>query len=165
MGVLLISSPKLSVDVYGSTKYNFIDMTLLNKYRPLIAAVDELMPEGVEVMEQNSVLILRGIAPNGEVKNKLWDLYSQIDPNFISREVILDIQVAPSVKGCKAKLIVDSPTLTIRKGPGVELPIIDTLSSDEMVTVLCRANVYWWLIRANDSEGYCYAENIDLYKE
>ena len=101
-------------------------MTLLNKYRPLIAAVDELIPAGVEVMEQNSVLIFRGIAPNGEVKNKLWDLYSQIDPNFISGEVILDIQVAPAVKGCKAKLIVDSPTLTIRKGPGVELPNISS---------------------------------------
>jgi|GEM_PF-569459 len=139
-----------------------MDMSLLNKYKSLIDAAESLIIGEVQLMEQNSILIIRGAAPSAEVKDKLWDIYSQIDPNFISREVLLDIEVSATVKGCKAHMIIDEPTLNIHKGPGVESAIIDEVPRQDAVTILSRTNVYWWLVRTNNSEGYCYAQNIEL---
>lgn len=137
-------------------------MALFDKYKMLLDAAEDLITDDLQFMEQNGVLIIRGVAPNAEVKNKLWDIYSQIDPNFISGEVLLDIDVLSMIKGCKARLIVDEPTLNVHKGPGVELPTIGNVTKGEVVTVMSRANVYWWLIRTDNIEGYCYAENIEL---
>ncbi|MBD1426633.1 SH3 domain-containing protein [Sphingobacterium arenae] len=137
-------------------------MALLNKYKSLITAAENLVTGGVQFMEQDSILIIKGAAPSAEVKDKLWDIYSQIDPNFISREVSLDIEVLATVKGCKAYMIVEEPILNIHKGPGVESPIIDKVQRQEIVIILSRTNVYWWLVRTNNSEGYCYAQNIEL---
>ncbi|TYR35334.1 SH3 domain-containing protein [Sphingobacterium phlebotomi] len=137
-------------------------MALFDKYKMLLDAAEDIITDDLQFMEQNGVLIIRGVAPNAEVKNKLWDIYSQIDPNFISGEVLLDIDVLSMVKGCKARLIVDEPTLNVHKGPGVELPTIGNVTKGEVVTVMSRANVYWWLIRTDNIEGYCYAQNIEL---
>lgn len=137
-------------------------MALFDKYKMLLDAAEDIITDDLQFMEQNGVLIIRGVAPNAEVKNKLWDIYSQIDPNFISGEVLLDIDVLPMVKGCKARLIVDEPTLNVHKGPGVELATIGNVTKGEVVTVMSRANVYWWLIRTDNIEGYCYAQNIEL---
>lgn len=137
-------------------------MALLDKYKALLVTAENLITDGFQFMEQNGVLIIRGIAPNAEAKNKLWDMYSQMDPNFISGEVLLDIDVLATVKGSRARLVVNDPMLNIHKGPGVELPTIGNVQKDEIVTVVSRANVYWWLIRTDNIEGYCYAENIEL---
>ncbi|HLT88319.1 MAG TPA: SH3 domain-containing protein [Sphingobacterium sp.] len=137
-------------------------MALFDKYRALLDAAKDLKTDGLQFMEQNGVMIIRGVARNAEAKNKLWDIYSQIDPNFISGEVLLDVDVLSTVKGCKARLIADKPTLNVHKGPGVELPTIGNVQKDEVVTVVSRANVHWWLIRTDNIEGYCYAENIEL---
>lgn len=137
-------------------------MALFDKYKMLLDAAADLITDDLQFMEQNSVLIIRGAAPNAEAKNKLWDIYSQIDPNFISGEVVLDIDVLSVVKGCKARLIVDDPILHVHKGPGVELPTIGNVPKGDVVTVMSRANVYWWLIRTDNVEGYCYAQHIEL---
>lgn len=137
-------------------------MALFDKYRALLNAAEDLTTDDLQFMEQDGVLIIRGVAPNAEVKNKLWDIYSQIDANFISREVLLDIDVLSTVKGCKARMIADEPVLNVHKGPGVELPTIGNVTKGEVVTVISRANVYWWLIRTDNIEGYCYAQHIEL---
>lgn len=136
-------------------------MTLIDKYKTLLNAAKDLIIEDLQFMEQNRVLIIRGVAPNAEAKNKLWDIYSQIDPNFISGELLLDIDVLSTVKGCKARLLMEGPILHVHKGPGVELPTIGKIKKGEIVTVVSRANVYWWLVRTDNIEGYCYAENIE----
>lgn len=137
-------------------------MALLDKYRELLNAGKALMGGEMQFVVQNDLLHIRGIAPNAEAKNKLWDIYSQIDPNFISGEVILNVDVSPAIKGCRARLIADEPRLNIRKGPSVELPIVANVEKDEIIVVVCRANQYWWLVRAQGFEGYCYAQNIEL---
>ncbi|PRD47524.1 SH3 domain-containing protein [Sphingobacterium haloxyli] len=137
-------------------------MTLFDKYKTLLDAAADAIIEGLQVIEQDRVLIIRCVAPNAEVKNKLWDIYSQIDPNFISGEVLLDVDVLSAVKGCKARFMADESILNIHKGPGVELPIIDRVRKGEVITLISRANVYWWLIRTDDTEGYCYAQHVEL---
>jgi|SRR5690606_13140708 len=137
-------------------------MALLDKYKELVNEAKALIGEDMQFVVQNDLLHIRGIAPNAEAKNKLWDIYSQIDPNFISGEVLLNVDVSSSVKGCRARLTSEEPRLNIRKGPSVELPIIGHVEKDEIIVVICRANQYWWLVRAHDFEGYCYAQNIEL---
>ncbi|MBD1421705.1 SH3 domain-containing protein [Sphingobacterium chuzhouense] len=136
-------------------------MALFDKYKALLDEAGNLITEDLQFMEQNGVLIIRGVTPNAEAKNKLWDIYSQIDPNFISGEVLLDVDVLSTVKGCKARLFMEDPILNVHKGPGVELPTIGNVKKGEIVTVISRANVYWWLVRIHNIEGYCYAENIE----
>lgn len=132
-------------------------MGLWSKYKLLVDAVREHLADNVQCTEQEGLLIIRGAAPSAEVKNKLWDIYSQIDPNFISGEVVLDVYVLPEVKGCRACLLADEPSLNVRKGPGIEPPVVGQIGKEEVVTVLGRAHEYWWLIRTDHFEGYCYA--------
>lgn len=137
-------------------------MTLFDKYKTLLEAAENLTIDDLQTAERDGVLVIRGIARSAEAKNKLWDIYSQIDPNFISGEVLLEVDVSPTVTGCQARLIADEPVLNIHKGPGIELPTISKIRKDEVVTVISRANVYWWLVRTDDGEGYCYAQHINV---
>lgn len=140
-------------------------MGVMSKYQMLI---DEAKKSGVaelQIAEQNGILYIRGIAPTADVKNKLWDIYNQIDPNFFSGEVVLDIVVSPDVVGTKVRVVTESTALNIRKGPGIEQPIIGQAAKGEVITLLNRANSLWWLIRTvNGIEGYCYAEYLEPIK-
>lgn len=136
-------------------------MALLDKYKELLKQADVLAVENLRCTEQNGLLNICGTAANAEIKNKLWDVYSQINPNFIANEVTLNIEVSPVVKGNKVRVVTDQINVNIRKGPSVELPIITNIDKDHIITLLGRANDYWWLIRTNNFEGYCYARNME----
>ena len=42
---------------------------------------------------ESEVLKISGEVPNGDVKDKMWDIYKQIDPHFRSNDVLLNIKV------------------------------------------------------------------------
>ena len=138
-------------------------MTLLNKYKVLVntaksAGIDDLL-----VAEQDGVLQIKGTAPNADVKNKLWDVYNQIDPNFLSKEVLMNVYVSTLVSGTQAKVVTESTNLNVRKGPGTDQPIIGTAAKDEVITLISRTSGQWWLIRTTDGqEGYCYAQYLEI---
>lgn len=137
-------------------------MALLDKYKELVKQAEELAVEDLHYTEKDNTLHIQGVARDAEAKNKLWDVYSQIDPNFISGEVILDVDVVAEIKVFKARLTTTEPTLNVHKGPGVELPVIGHVTKDQPITLIGRANGYWWLIRSDNVEGYCYIEHIEL---
>ena len=113
------------------------------------------------IAELDGVLHIRGTAPNADVKNKLWDVYNQIDPNFLSGDVEMNVYVSPAVIGSQVRVIIDQSNLNIRKGPGTDLPIIACVAKDEIITLVARATSQWWLVRAEDGqEGYCYAQYL-----
>lgn len=136
-------------------------MTLLDKYKELLKQAEVLAIENLRCTEQNGLLNICGTAVNAEVKNKLWDVYSQINPNFIANEVTLNVAVSPVVKGKKMRIVTEETKVNVRKGPSVELPIITNIDKDNIITLLGRANDYWWLIRTNNFEGYCYVQNME----
>lgn len=138
-------------------------MVLKTKYKFLVDTATSMNIQNLVVQEANGVLVITGETQNVDEKNKLWDIYNQIDPNYISKEVDLNISVTGEVQIKKGKVVTESTNLNIRKGPGIELPVIDQAAKDEIISVLCRANYQWWLVRSKTGkEGYCYADYIEI---
>lgn len=137
-------------------------MSLQSKYKVLIDTANASGIEGLQVAEMDGVLQIRGTAPNADVKNKLWDIYNQIDPNFLSGDVVMNVDVSTAVSGSQVRVITESSNLNIRKGPGTDQPIVGKAAKDEVITLISRANDQWWLVRTKDGEeGYCYAQYLE----
>lgn len=137
-------------------------MALVNKYQVLIDIAKTSGIADLQVGEQDGVLHIRGTAPTADVKNKLWDIYNQIDPNYLSGDVVMNVEVSTAVTGSQARVITQNSNLNIRKGPGTDQPIVGKAAKDEIITLISRANSQWWLVRTNDGEeGYCYAQYLE----
>ncbi len=137
-------------------------MALLDKYKVLLDTANASGIDDLRYAEQDGVLQIRGTAPNADVKNKLWDIYNQIDPNFLSGDVVMNIDVSSAVAGSQVRVITQNSNLNIRKGPGTDQPIVGKAAKDEIITLMSRANDQWWLVRTKDGEeGYCYAQYLE----
>lgn len=137
-------------------------MTLISKYKVLVDTAQSSGISDLQVAEQEGVLHIRGTAPSADVKNKLWDIYNQIDPNFLSGDVVMNVNVSTAVAGNQARVITQTSNLNIRKGPGTDQPIVGKAAKDEIITLISRANDQWWLVRTKDGEeGYCYAQYLE----
>jgi len=70
-------------------------MKLQQKYEGLIQAAKSSGVQNRQVREQENVLYIDGQAPTQEIKQKLWDVYGGIDPNYRSADVVMNIAVSP----------------------------------------------------------------------
>lgn len=137
-------------------------MSLQTKYQVLIDTAKASGMTDLAIADQEGVLHIQGTAPNADVKNKLWDIYNQIDPNFLSGDVVMNVDVSTAVSGSQVRVITESSNLNIRKGPGTDQPIVGKAAKDEVITLISRANDQWWLVRTKDGEeGYCYAQYLE----
>jgi uncharacterized protein YgiM (DUF1202 family) len=135
-------------------------MALQEKYRQLTDAASAEGINNLRIREQDNVLHIEGEAPTGAAKDKLWDIYNRIDPDFRSGDVVMNINVAAGA-GTKAKVTTDSSNLNIRKGPGTDQPIVGKAAHNSTVTLLSKTNDQWWLVKTdNGEEGYAYAEYL-----
>lgn len=133
---------------------------LQDKYKELIDTAQSSDVSNLNVSEVNNVLHVSGDAPTGAAKDKLWDVYNKIDPDFRAGDLILDVNVAAGA-GSKATVTTDSTNLNIRKGPGTDQPIVGKAAHGATVTLLSKANDQWWLIKnENGDEGYAYAQYL-----
>jgi uncharacterized protein YgiM (DUF1202 family) len=133
-------------------------MALQDKYQAITNAALQAGITDLQVREQSGVLYIDGTAPSGAVKDQLWDIYGQIDPNFTGGDLILDVKVAANANVTRARVTTDSSNLNIRKGPGTDQPIVGKAAKDEVITVISQGNPQWWLVRTADGEeGYAYA--------
>lgn len=136
-------------------------MTLQEKYKNLVDTAKSSGIADLSVAEQGNVLHISGTAPSADIKNKLWQIYDSIDPNFLTGDVVMNINVATAVPGSKVKVTTNDSNLNIRKGPGTDQPIVGKAARDEIITLVGKANDQWWLVRAdNGEEGYCYAQYL-----
>ena len=136
-------------------------MALQDKYKQLTDAATAAGITDLQVREQDAVLYIDGTAPSGAVKDQLWEIYNVIDPNFVSGDLVLNVNVAIDVTVTKVKVVTQSSNLNIRKGPGTDQPIVGKAAHDEIITLVNRSNEQWWLVRTNDGEeGYCYAQYL-----
>lgn len=134
---------------------------LQDKYKELLDAANNGGVTGLQAAETDGVLHITGTAPNADVKNQLWDIYGKIDPNFLTGDVVLNVNVATAVAGAKVKVVTDDSNLNIRKGPGTDQPIVGKAAKGEEITLVGKANEQWWLVRTNDGEeGYSYAQYL-----
>ncbi len=135
-------------------------MSLQDKYKQLIDTATASGVSNLQVREQDNVLYIDGDAPDGATKDKLWDTYNQIDPDFRAGDLVMNVNVAASA-GTKAKVTTDSTNLNIRKGPGTDQPIVGKAAHNEIVTLQSKTNDQWWLIKTDAGiEGYAYAQYL-----
>ncbi len=135
-------------------------MALQDKYKQLIDAATTGGVSNLQVREQNNVLYIDGTAPDGAAKDKLWNIYGQIDPDFRAGDLVMNVDVAAS-PGTKAKVTTESTNLNIRKGPGTDQPIVGKAAHNEIVTLISKTNDQWWLVKTdNGEEGYAYAQYL-----
>ncbi|WET02150.1 LysM peptidoglycan-binding domain-containing protein [Flavobacterium sp. YJ01] len=71
-------------------------MSLQDKYKELTNLASELGATNLEVREQDNVLYIDGIVKSAEDKEKLWNSYGAIDPDYRSADVVMNIKVAES---------------------------------------------------------------------
>lgn len=137
-----------------------INTALQEKYKQVTDAAAAEGITNLQVREEGNVLHIDGEAPTGAAKDKLWDIYNQIDPDFKAGDLIMNVDVAAGA-GTKAKVTTDSTNLNIRKGPGTDQPIVGKAAHNSTVTLLSKTNEQWWLIKTEDGkEGYVYAEYV-----
>ncbi len=133
-------------------------MALLDKYKEL---VDLAKQYGATVDEENNVLKINGDVPSGDIKDKMWEIYDRIDPNFKSNDLVLNVN-AFAAEGSKVRVVTRESNLNIRKGPGTDQPIVGKAAHGAIITLISKANDQWWLVRDNDGEeGYCYAQYLE----
>lgn len=136
-------------------------MTLKEKYNAIVDAATQAGATNLQVVEQAGVLYINGDVPSGEVKDKLWEIYGSIDPNFSAGDLILNVN-AVVVEGGKVRVITQDSNLNIRKGPGTDQPIVGKAAKGEIITLLSKSNDQWWLVRTDDGEqGYSYAQYLE----
>lgn len=130
--------------------------TLQDKYADLITAAKATPVANLAVRAQENVLYIDGVVPTGEAKDKLWEIYNKIDPDFRGGDLVLNLDVSPAAPSTRLKVTTKESNLNIRKGPGTDTPIIGKAAHNSEVTLLSKYSDDWSLIRsANGEEGYC----------
>ncbi len=66
-------------------------MALQDKYSELISAAKAEGVQNLEVREQNNVLYIDGTTSTA-AKDKLWQVYNTIDPDYRSADVVMNLQ-------------------------------------------------------------------------
>jgi uncharacterized protein YgiM (DUF1202 family) len=136
-------------------------MAIQDKYKQLVDAATTSGVSNLQVREQNGVLYIDGDAPTGAVKDSLWAIYDQLDPNFLSGDLVMNVNVSGAIDGASLKVVTQSSNLNIRKGPGTDQPVVGKAAHDEIVTLVSKSSDQWWLVRTKDGEeGYAYAQYL-----
>ena len=68
-------------------------MFLKSKYDRLVSAAESAGVRNLQVREKDNVLYIDGAAPSESVKKQLWDIYGQLDPDYRSADVVMNISV------------------------------------------------------------------------
>jgi nucleoid-associated protein YgaU len=87
-------------------------MALQDKYRELVTAAQSTGVSNLQVREQDRVLYIDGVAPSEEVKQRLWDIYGKIDPDYRSADLVMNVKVVQGAGGTKEYVVVSGDNLT-----------------------------------------------------
>jgi nucleoid-associated protein YgaU len=87
-------------------------MALQDKYRELVTTAQSTGVSNLQVREQDRVLYIDGVAPSEEIKQKLWDIYGKIDPDYRSADLVMNVKVVQGTGGTKEYVVVSGDNLT-----------------------------------------------------
>ena len=68
-------------------------MSLQEKYKELTDLASTLGVANLQVREQDNVLYIDGTAKSADDKERLWDSYGTLDPDYRSADVVMNIEV------------------------------------------------------------------------
>lgn len=133
-------------------------MALQDKYKELVDAANASGATNLQVREQDNVLYIDGDVPNGTTKDKLWDIYEKLDPDYRAGDLIMNLNVTSMAPGAQAKVTTKKSNLNIRQGPGTDHPVVGKAGHHEIVTLVSKAEDLWWVIKTDKGvEGYASA--------
>ncbi len=138
-----------------------MSIAITDKYKELTNTAVTAGVTNLQVREQDGVLYVDGDASGG-VKQQLWDIYAKLDPDYISGDMVLNINsVAGVLEGAKLKVNTNRSNLNIRKGPGTDHEIVGKAARHEIVTLVSKENDQWWVIKTDNGEqGYCFTQYL-----
>ena len=135
-------------------------MALQEKYAELIQSATTMGVAGLAVAEQDGVLHVSGTANSTADYDALWALYSKIDPNMASGDLMMNIDIKADA-GAQLKVTTDSTNLNIRSTPTTDGEIVGKAAHEEIVTLVEKTDDSWWKVRTKDGEeGYAYAQYL-----
>ena len=135
-------------------------MALQDKYAELLTAAQSHGVSNLSVAEQDGVLHVSGTAKSTADYDALWALYSKIDPNMASGDLMMNIDIKADA-GAQLKVTTDATNLNIRSTPSTEGDIVGKAAHDEVVTLIEKTDDSWWKVRtAQGEEGYAYAQYL-----
>ncbi len=73
-------------------------MSLQEKYQPLIDLANASGLSGLNISEGEGFIRIEGAASSAGVKQALWDKYGELDPDYRSGDLVLEI-TAPEAAG------------------------------------------------------------------
>lgn len=136
-------------------------MALQDKYKELIDAAKSGGTVNLQVAEQDGVLHITGEAPSNAAKDKLWDIYGKIDPNYLTGDVVMNISTATAVEGAQLKVVTQQSNLNIRTTPGTDATVAGKAAHGDQVTLIRKENDQWWYVKNKDGiVGYAYAQYL-----
>ena|SRR5688500_11710788 len=83
-------------------------MTLQQKYQELIQTANQSGVKDLKVREQGNVLYIDGSVPSDAVKQKLWDIYNKIDPDYRAGDLVMNVNVSGAAQGASSEYVVKS---------------------------------------------------------
>ena len=108
-------------------------MALKDKYSEVVNAAHAAGVTNLQVREQDNVLYIDGVAPSADVKQRLWDLYGKLDPDYRAGDVVMNISVANGSGGTKEYTVVKGDSLSkIGKQLGVKWRDIYEANKDKI---------------------------------
>ncbi|MCL7986995.1 SH3 domain-containing protein [Sphingobacterium sp. lm-10] len=139
-------------------------MPLTAKYAALIDLLNSLKVDQLEIHEENDILHISGVTSSVDAKHKAWDLYNRIDPNYISDDLALELTVqTDEVLKVATVTAHDEPFIAVRRGPGVNQPVLAELKDGDRIDILGLTNQNWCLVKVADkTEGYCYIDYLSV---
>ena len=87
-------------------------MALQDKYRELVSTAQSAGVSNLQVREQGNVLYIDGVAPSEEIKQRLWDIYGKIDPDYRSADLVMNIKAIQGAGSTKEYVVVSGDNLT-----------------------------------------------------
>ncbi len=138
-----------------------MSLVITEKYKELTDAAAAAGVTNLQVREQDGVLYVDGDA-TGTIKQQLWDIYGKLDPDYVSGDLVLNINsVAGVAEGAKLKVTTNRTNLNIRKGAGTDHEIVGKAARHEVVTLIRKENDQWWVIKTDDGEeGFSYTQYL-----
>lgn len=138
-----------------------MSLAITEKYKELTDAALAAGVSNLQVRELDGVMYVDGDA-TGAIKQQLWDIYGKLDPDYVSGDMVLNINsVAGVVEGAKLKVTTNRTNLNIRKGPGRDHEIVGKAARNEIVTLVTKETDQWWIIKTDDGEqGYSFTQYL-----
>ena len=87
-------------------------MALQNKYQPLIDAAQTSGATNLQVRQQGNVLYIDGQVPSETVKKELWDKYNQLDPDYRSGDLVLNLNIVGGGTAAEEYTVVSGDSLS-----------------------------------------------------